>query len=167
MDGTFSATLRLCAKKYLFVTVLILNAYKGSEEKPERMQMYNPFMEKHDSDGQDQDMINKALKGGSADLENLILRHQAWIYNIALGMTCDASEAEDITQEILIKMITSLSTYDRTKAAFRTWLYRIVANHVLSQRRGRKEEAFSSLVTGEAYHEYVESIPGMGVPGKN
>jgi RNA polymerase sigma factor (sigma-70 family) len=120
--------------------------------------VYNPFSEKQDLISQDQELIGKALEGGSAELESLLLRHQAWIYNIALGMTCDASDAEDITQEILIKMITSLSTYDRTKASFRTWLYRIVANHVLSKRRCRKEEVFSSLMTGDAYHEYVEGI---------
>lgn len=120
--------------------------------------MFNPFTEKHDVAHQDQDLIEKALSGGSTALESLILRHQAWIYNIALGMTCDASEAEDVTQEILIKMITSLATYDKTKGAFRTWLYRIVANHVISQKRCRKEEVFSSLIQGEAYHAYVENI---------
>lgn len=121
--------------------------------------MHNPFTEKLDGNQQEQTLIDKALAGGRDDLENLVLRHQAWIYNIALGMTCDMSDAEDITQEILVKMITSLATYDKKKAAFRTWLYRIVANHVLSQKRYRKEEVFSSLVSGEAYHEYVESIP--------
>ena len=124
--------------------------------------MFNPFTEKHDATHQDQDLIKEALAGGSAALENLILRHQAWIYNIALAMTGDAPEAEDITQEILIKMITSLATYDKTKAAFRTWLYRIVANHVISRKRCRKEESFSSLVQGEAYHEYVENIADDG-----
>ncbi|MEN6476069.1 MAG: hypothetical protein ABFD81_18790 [Syntrophaceae bacterium] len=38
---------------------------------------------------QDQDLIEEALCGVSAALESLILRHQAWIYNIALGLTCD------------------------------------------------------------------------------
>lgn len=120
--------------------------------------MHNPFIEKQDANQGDQDLIDQALAGGSSDLENLILRHQAWIYNIALGMTCDAVEAEDITQEILVKMITSLATYDRRKAAFRTWLYRIVANHVLSQKRMKKEEVFSSLVGSDGYHQYIESI---------
>ncbi|MRR38046.1 RNA polymerase sigma factor, partial [bacterium] len=121
--------------------------------------MHYPFREKMDEGQQDLELIARALAGGSADLESLILRHQAWIYNIALGMTCDVSEAEDITQEILVKMITSLATYDRTRAAFRTWLYRIVTNHVLSRRRLKKEESFSSLVSPENYHAYVESIP--------
>lgn len=51
--------------------------------------MYNPFTEKHNVAHQDQDLIEEALSGGSAALKSLILRHQAWIYNIALGMTCD------------------------------------------------------------------------------
>jgi|GEM_PF-2521001 len=51
--------------------------------------MFNPFTEKHDATRQDQDLITEALAGGSAALENLILRHQAWIYDIALGRTCD------------------------------------------------------------------------------
>jgi RNA polymerase sigma factor (sigma-70 family) len=126
--------------------------------RSERSMVYNPFYEKQVGINHDQELIDRALEGGSAELESLVLRHQSWIYNIALGMTCDASDAEDITQEILIKMITSLATYDRTRAAFRTWLYRIVANHVISKRRCRKEEAFSSLMSGDAYHEYVESI---------
>ncbi len=121
--------------------------------------VYNPFMERQIGIAEDQDLIERALTGSGADLENLILRHQAWIYNIALGMTCDVTASEDITQEILIKMITALATYDPNKAAFRTWLYRIVANHILSQRRCKKEEVFSSLINEEAYHEYVESIP--------
>jgi RNA polymerase sigma factor (sigma-70 family) len=121
--------------------------------------VHNPFSERLESDRKDQEFIEQALAGSGDDLEALILRHQAWIYNIALGMTCDTHEAEDITQEILVKMITALATYDRAKASFRTWLYRIVANHVLSLRRTKREETFSSLVTPEAYHEYVESIP--------
>jgi len=121
--------------------------------------VYNPFREQQDTEHTDQDLIAAALAGSVSDLEALILRHQAWIYNIALCMTCDAHESEDTTQEILVKMITALATYDGSKAAFRTWLYRIVANHVLSQKRFRKEEVFSSLVTPESYHEYVENIP--------
>jgi len=75
--------------------------------------VYNPFNEQQDLKSTDQDLIDKALPGGGAELESLILRHQAWIYNIALGMTCDMLEAEDATQEILVKMITALATYIR------------------------------------------------------
>jgi sigma-70-like protein len=47
-------------------------------------------------------------------------------------------DAEDATQEILVKLMTKLSTFVR-KSSFRTWLYGIVVNHVLNMRRGRAE----------------------------
>jgi len=51
--------------------------------------MSKPFTQKHDVAHQYQDLIEEALSGGSAALENLILRHHACIYNITLGMTSD------------------------------------------------------------------------------
>jgi RNA polymerase sigma factor (sigma-70 family) len=80
-------------------------------------------------------------QGGSREaLEALIEKHQAWIYNIALRMVYLPQDAEDITQEILIKLITKLSTFEG-RSAFRTWLYRIVVNHILNMKRTRGEEA--------------------------
>ena len=56
-------------------------------------------------------------------LELLIGRHQRWIYNIALRMVFQPQGAEDATQEILINLVTKLSTF-RGESQFRTWLYR-------------------------------------------
>jgi RNA polymerase sigma factor (sigma-70 family) len=44
-------------------------------------------------------------------------------------------DAEDATQEILVKALTALSSYEG-RSSFRTWLYRIVVNHVLNAKRG-------------------------------
>ncbi len=90
-------------------------------------------------------LVHEAIGGDKEALERLIALHQAWIYNIARKMVFDPDDASDVTQEILIKMITKLSTYDPGKASFRTWLYRIVANHVIAMRRNRLEERFSTL----------------------
>ena len=94
--------------------------------------MYNPFREQTGDDNGDIEHIGNALKGDGKSLEALILRHQSWIYNISLSMTGNMHRAEDITQDVLIKVITKLSTYDAQRASFRTWLYRIVVNHVLT-----------------------------------
>jgi DNA-directed RNA polymerase specialized sigma24 family protein len=76
--------------------------------------MYNPFTE-NDNGNDDATLIMEILEGNRKALENLILRHQGWIYNIAFKMVMDHDDASDITQEILIKFITSLSTYDSGK----------------------------------------------------
>jgi RNA polymerase sigma factor (sigma-70 family) len=68
----------------------------------------------------------------------LIRRHQPWIFNIAVRMVWDPHEAEDVTQEVLIKVITGLSGF-QGRSGFRTWLYRIVVNHVLNMRRRATE----------------------------
>ena len=53
-------------------------------------------------------------------------------------------DAEDATQEILIKVLTRLSSFEG-RSSFRTWLYRIVVNHVLNTKRGRVEVRQASI----------------------
>jgi hypothetical protein len=46
--------------------------------------MFNPFTEKNESEVSDTELVEKAKNGDRAALEKLVLRHQAWIYNIAV-----------------------------------------------------------------------------------
>jgi len=119
----------------------------------------NPFAGTPESDAEDQELVRQA-QGGSRDaLEALIRRHQAWIYNIAVRMLYWPYDAEDTTQEILIKLITKLSTF-QGKSSFRTWLYRIVANHVLNQNR----RGWEGRMTFESYDQYLETTPDRELP---
>ncbi|MBR9804078.1 RNA polymerase sigma factor, partial [bacterium] len=104
--------------------------------------MGNPFLEVID-ESTDLSLIEQARNGSRAALEKLILRHQAWIYNIAIRMVFHDQDAEEVTQEVLIKAITRLDSF-QGKSQFRTWLYRITANHVLNmKRRGGEVQAQS------------------------
>ena len=80
--------------------------------------MHNPFIEKIERKEDDLSLIHSSLEGNQEALERLVLRHQAWIYNIAFKMVMDHDDASDITQEILIKIITNLSSYDHQKGLF-------------------------------------------------
>ncbi len=79
-------------------------------------------------------LIEEALIGNRESLEVLVKKHQTWIFNVALNLTAEANEAADLMQEVLIKMVTNLSKFER-KSNFRTWLYRIIKNHFLNTRR--------------------------------
>ena len=92
-------------------------------------------------------------------LEALVKRHQAWIYNIAWRMVGSSHDAEDVTQEILIKVMTKLSTF-QGKSGFRTWLYRVAANHVINMKRRRTEYFFSSF---NRHDEARKALDG-GIP---
>jgi RNA polymerase sigma factor (sigma-70 family) len=97
-----------------------------------------PFIEKYD-ESLDQALVGQACAGSRQAMEKLVKLHQRFIYNVALKLVRDADDAADLTQEILIKMVTKLSLYNGT-SSFRTWLYRIVTNHFISSRRKKTEK---------------------------
>ncbi|OHV45563.1 RNA polymerase sigma factor [Pseudofrankia sp. BMG5.36] len=75
-----------------------------------------------------------AQDGDAAALERLVRAVHDRVYRLALRMTARPPDAEDATQEILIRMITRLSSY-RGEAAFTTWLHRLAVNHLLDRRK--------------------------------
>lgn len=122
--------------------------------------MFNPFSEAIDGDTTDTDLVDQAKNGDRAALEKLVLRHQAWIYNIAVRMVFQPQDAEEVTQEVLVKVITQLSTF-KADSKFRTWLYRIVANHVLNMKRRRVE---TQELTFAKYGAAINDTPDLDLP---
>ena len=100
-------------------------------------------------------LIQKALQGDKKSLEELIRTHQNWIYNVALNFLGDKDEASDLTQEILIKLLTKLSTF-KGESKFRTWLYRIIKNHFLNMKRSKYEISTTSF---KQFGEGLDQIP--------
>lgn len=120
----------------------------------------NPFTDIAAGDGRDQELVQSAKGGSRAALEELVVRHQAWIYNLALRMVHHPADAEDATQEILIKLLTRLSTFDG-RSSLRTWLYRVAINHLLNMKRGRIE---SKERTFQQYGRTLDAIPDAELP---
>ena len=115
----------------------------------------NPLTDEALTDAEDQHLVRCVQLGSKEALELLVARHQRWIYNIALRMVCLPQDAEDATQEILIKLLTKLSTF-RGESQFRTWLYRLVVNHLLNMKRARAEAKTMSF---EDYGRELDSTP--------
>jgi len=113
-----------------------------------------------DSETDDRELVRLVQQGDQGALEALVERHRPWIYNIALRMVYLPQDAEDATQEILIKVITKLSTFEG-RSRLRTWLYRIAVNHLLNMKRTRAEEAG---YTFEVYGAGLDSAPDLDLP---
>lgn len=122
----------------------------------------NPFAEAGASDAEDVELVRIARTGSKEALESLIHRHQGWIYNIALRMAYVAEDAEDATQEILVKVITHLSTF-RGESQFRTWLYRIAFNHMLNVKRSNRMRSW----TFEEYGQALDMTPDGDLPDRS
>lgn len=116
--------------------------------------MDNPFSPAY-PDQTDRELIEAALEGSRTALEALIKRHQHYVYNVAYKMVLSPFDAEDITQEVLIKVITKLSQF-KGESDFRTWLYRITFTHFLHMKKTWLEEAITSFTH---YGEQLDNIP--------
>ncbi len=122
--------------------------------------MHNPFAEVAGDGDADLELVRRAQDGDRDALERLILRHQAWIYNIAVRMVFQPQDAEEVTQEVLIKAITHLGTF-QGNSRFRTWLYRITANHVLNMKRRGGE---TRPQTFTSYAAAINDTPDLDLP---
>jgi len=120
---------------------MIMNIPRNSHSNEVQLGGRNPFAEvdPQDSAPADEELASSALTGNKDSLETLVRRHQPWVFNIALRMLWRRDRAEDATQEILIKVVTKLSTF-RGQSKFRTWLYRIAFNHLLNVRKSEIED---------------------------
>jgi RNA polymerase sigma factor (sigma-70 family) len=121
------------------------------------MSVDNPLADNTPTDQEDQNLVARARSGDRRALEDLIQRHQGWMYNIALRMLYHPQDAEDATQEILVKVMTRLSSFEG-RSSFRTWLYRIVVNHVLNMKRGRVEHASTEFAS---YGAALDATPDL------
>ena len=93
---------------------------------------------------QSQELIKLAKQGSKSSLDQLIKLHEPYIYNLAWKYTNDQDEAKDLSQEVLISIVTKLSTF-KGKSSFRTWAYRILVNRFLETKRRPMEDRWLSF----------------------
>jgi RNA polymerase sigma factor (sigma-70 family) len=103
------------------------------------MPMENPLAESYAPVPDDASLAAQAAAGDQEALEALLRRHQPWIFNLAMRMFYGRADAEDATQEVLLKTAMGLSSF-RGESSFRTWLYRVAANHFLDRKKSTAEK---------------------------
>ena len=95
---------------------------------------------------QDPHVVQRCLAGDDAAWEELLRAHTRKVYNLCFRFTGRTSEAEDLTQEVFIKIFQTLRSYDAAQGSFATWLHRVARNHLVDHyRRTRKDRVTSSL----------------------
>lgn len=110
----------------------------------------------------DDELVRAAVDGQQEALAEVLRRVQDPVYRLALRMTGRPVDAEDATQEILIRVMTRLASF-RGEASLVTWAYRIAVNHLVNLRRRsvheQREISFDSyrdgLIAGLAAPEYT------------
>lgn len=85
-----------------------------------------------------EDLARHAVEGDRDALEQLVARLQSDVFGIALRMLWNREDAEDATQEILVRVVTRLSQFD-FRSQLRTWVYRIAVNYILDVKKSPVE----------------------------
>ena len=94
----------------------------------------------------DYELTQAIGSGAISGIGDLYERHRPLVYALCLRMTGNASEAEDLTQEIFIQLLGKVGSF-RGESRFSSWLYRFTTNFVLMhfRRATRRRERFPSL----------------------
>lgn len=89
------------------------------------------------ADPVDQPLLERCQRGERPALEELVARVQGRVFNFAVRASGSRTDAEDITQRVLVKMVREVGSF-RLEASFTSWLYRIVVNEWIDERRRLK-----------------------------
>ncbi|TPN85929.1 RNA polymerase sigma factor [Aquimarina algicola] len=98
-------------------------------------------------------LIKKANSGDRKSLELIIIEIESLVYNLSLKMLLFPEDAKDATQEILIKIVTHLSTFNH-QSQFKTWVYRVATNYLINYK-GKKSVEFA--MPFEDYANLIDS----------
>ena len=83
---------------------------------------------------EDKALIEEAQRGGHEAFEAIVKRYEKKVFHLAYGFVQDRAAADDLAQEIFVKIYFSLSKF-HFKSEFGTWLYRIAVNHIKDHLR--------------------------------
>ncbi|HEY2368500.1 MAG TPA: RNA polymerase sigma factor, partial [Polyangiaceae bacterium] len=90
------------------------------------------------------DLVTQAQAGNREAMDEVLSNASSLVYRLAIRMLGDPEDARDASQEILMRIASGLGTY-RGESAFRTWVYRVASNQLLTARKRRAEEATTSF----------------------
>ncbi len=90
------------------------------------------------------ELIGRLRHRDAGALEILMQRHGARIYRVALGITRNEADAEEVVQDVFLSLFEKIAAFEE-RAALGTWLYRVATNRALLRRRGKRVELEVSL----------------------
>ena len=104
-------------------------------------------------------ILRRCLAGDAAAWEDIVHRYERRIYNICYRFAGSAEDADDLTQEVFIKMYKTLNSYDVERGAFLTWVTTITRNLLVDHfRKGKHDRLTDSLDANPAQEEDGRSL---------
>lgn len=94
-------------------------------------------------------LVQRCLRGDGAAWAEMVRAHQGRVYSLCYRFTGSPQDAEDLTQDVFLKIYSALHAWDRTRGALGVWVTSMTRNHLIDQyRRHRLQRASDSLDAG-------------------
>jgi RNA polymerase sigma-70 factor (ECF subfamily) len=94
----------------------------------------------------DSTLVSRCLRGDDAAWEELVRLHTRKIYALCYRFTGQGAEAQDLTQEVFLRVFRTLRTFRSTEGSFSTWLARVTRNLLIDHyRRTRQDRVTDSI----------------------
>jgi len=114
-------------------------------------------------------LVRRCVAGDAAAWEEIVQRYHRRIYNLCYRFAGSADDAQDLTQEVFIRMYRTLNSYDVGRGAFMTWITTLTRNLLVDHFRKTKNDRLTdSLDATASDHEDAmplgDRIPDGGPP---
>jgi RNA polymerase sigma-70 factor (ECF subfamily) len=114
-------------------------------------------------------LVRRCLAGDAAAWEEIVQRYHRRIYNLCYRFSGSPDDAQDLTQEVFIKMYRTLSSYEAGRGAFMTWVTTMTRNLLVDHfRKGKQDRMTDSLDSAPSDHEDAmplsDRIEDKGLP---
>jgi len=103
-------------------------------------------------------LIRRCIAGDAAAWEEIVQRYHRRIYNICYRFAGSSDDAQDLTQEVFIKMYRTLSSYDVERAAFMTWVTTVTRNLLVDHFRKTKHDRMTDSLDAPV-SEHEDAMP--------
>jgi RNA polymerase sigma-70 factor, ECF subfamily len=127
-----------------------------------------PFQERTGSGGQywikqsldlDHNLVERCLSGEETAWEDLVRTHTRRVYGLCYRFTGKDGEAQDLTQEVFLRVYRTLKTFRATEGAFTTWLARLTRNLLIDNYRRTRQERLTDSIE-EQLPRVEDSVSG-------
>jgi RNA polymerase sigma-70 factor (ECF subfamily) len=98
-------------------------------------------------------LVRRCIAGDAVAWEEIVRTYNRRIYNICYRFAGSGDDAEDLTQEVFIKMYRTLTSYDHAKGAFATWVTTITRNLLVDHFRKGKQQRLTDSIDATSEHE--------------
>lgn len=103
-------------------------------------------------------LVRRCIAGDAVAWEEIVQRYNRRIYNICYRFAGTPDDAQDLTQEVFIKMYRTLGSYDVDRGAFMTWLTTMTRNLLVDHFRKTKQDRVTDSMDAST-SEHEDSIP--------